>query len=88
MYEITKYTKDRAKELGVIVKPSSNPKKKIDVFKDREKIASIGALGMADYPTYIKSHGKVYADQRKKLYNLRHKKDTGIAGKLAKDLLW
>jgi hypothetical protein len=88
MYEITNYTKQKAKELGVIVVPSKNPKKKIDVFKDREKIASIGALGMGDFPTYISKKGKKYADERRRLYNLRHKKDTGVAGRLARELLW
>jgi len=88
MYEITNYTKQKAKELGVIVVPSKNPKKKIDVFKDREKIASIGALGMGDYPTYKKQKGAKYADERRRLYNLRHKKDTGVAGRLARELLW
>ena len=32
MYIITDYTKNKAKKLGVIVKPSTNKKKKIDVF--------------------------------------------------------
>lgn len=88
MYQITDYTKSKAKEQGLEVKPSTNKNKKIDIFKNREKIASIGALGMSDYPTYIKSHGKAFADERRRLYNLRHKKDTGIAGRLAKSLLW
>jgi hypothetical protein len=88
MYQITDYTKQRAKDLGVVVVPSKDPKKKIDVFKNREKIASIGATGMGDFPTYMKTKGKDYALERRRLYNLRHKKDTGIAGKLAKNLLW
>jgi hypothetical protein len=88
MYEITDYTKRIAKSYNLDVKPSTNSKKKIDVFKDREKIASIGSAGMSDYPTYLKTHGKEYAEKRRKLYYLRHKKDTGIAGKLAKILLW
>jgi hypothetical protein len=88
MYQITDYTKIKAKEQGLQVKPSTNKSKKIDVFKNREKIASIGASSYGDYPSYIKSHGKAFADERRRLYNLRHKKDTGIAGKLAKSLLW
>jgi hypothetical protein len=88
MYEITNYTKQKARELGLIVVPSKNPKKKIDVIKGKDKIASIGALGMGDYPTYIQTKGKKYADERRRLYNIRHKNDTGIAGKLARDLLW
>jgi hypothetical protein len=41
---ITTYTKKKAKDLNVTVKPSSNKKKKIDVFKDGKKVASIGAM--------------------------------------------
>ena len=88
MYEITSYTKQKAKELGLIVVPSKSPKKKIDVFKNNEKIASIGASGMGDYPTFKKEKGINYANERRRLYYLRHKKDKGIAGKLAKELLW
>ena len=50
MYEITNRTKKNAKKLGVVVKNSTNPKKKIDVFKDNKKIATIGAVGYNDYP--------------------------------------
>ena len=42
MYKITEYTKKQAKRLGVVVKPSSVVGKKIDVFKNGEKIASVG----------------------------------------------
>ena len=35
MYEITEYSKLQAKKLGVEIKPSSNKKKKLDVFADR-----------------------------------------------------
>lgn len=88
MYEITDYTKKKAKQLGVTVKPSSNRKKKIDVFKNSEKIASVGATGYSDYPHYIKSHGKAYADNRRALYRMRHKKDNGTNGYFANQLLW
>ena len=88
MYQITNYTKQKSKQLGVKVIPSTNPKKKIDVFKNNKRLASIGATGMNDYPTYLKTHGKAFADERRRLYNLRHKNDNGIAGKLAKQLLW
>ena len=38
MYTITDYTKNKAKLLGVVVKPSQNKKKKIDVYsKDGKK---------------------------------------------------
>ena len=55
MYHITQYTKNQAKLLGVDVKPSKNKSKKIDVIRNGDVIASVGAIGYADYPTYIKT---------------------------------
>ena len=88
MYQITDYTKQRAKEIGVEVRPSTNKTKKIDVYKDGKKIASIGAINYLDYPSYIREKGKEFADERRRLYHIRHSKDKNIEGVLAKALLW
>jgi hypothetical protein len=91
MYQITDYSKTRAKQLGVIIKPSENKKKKIDVFKNGDKIASIGSITNFDYPTYVLTNGKKYADERKRLYKLRHKKDINNKdgnGFYADKILW
>jgi len=91
MYTITQYTRERAKKIGVTVKPSTVKDKKIDVFKNGEKIASVGGLGFLDYPNYIKEKGLIYANNRRKLYKLRHEKDRHIKwsrGWLADQLLW
>lgn len=90
-YTITNYTREQAKKLNVTVKHSTNPTKKIDVFKDNEKVASVGAMGYNDYPTFMKKFGKEYADNRRKLYKQRHEKDRhvkGSAGYYADKLLW
>jgi hypothetical protein len=90
-YSITKYTYKRAKQLGVTVKPSANKTKKIDVFKGSVKVASVGALGMNDYPTFVKKNGMKYAQTRRRLYKIRHTKDRmkrGTAGYYADKLLW
>jgi hypothetical protein len=90
-YSITNYTKQQAKKLGVVVKPSLLKGKKIDVFKNGEKIASVGAIGYSDYPTYIKTKGKAYADERRRLYKIRHSKDRNVKGSdgyYADKLLW
>jgi len=90
-YSITKYTKDKAKALGVQVKKSTNKKKKIDVFKDKKKIASIGAIGYGDYPTFMKTKGKEFADKRRTAYKKRHQKNRlkkGTNGYYADKLLW
>lgn len=90
-YRITSYTKQQAKKLGVNVKPSKTKGKKIDVFKGDKKLASIGALGYGDYPTFIRKKGKEYADTRRRMYKMRHEKDRherGTPGFFADKLLW
>lgn len=90
-YKITSYTKRQAKKLNVVVKPSTRKGKKIDVFKNGKKVASIGAIGYKDFPTYVKTKGLKYAKQRQRLYKIRHKKDRmikGSAGYYADRLLW
>ena len=91
MYSILPYTEKQAKKIGVIVKPSTNPKKKIDVFKGGEKVASIGAIGFSDFPHYLKEKGKAVAEERRRLYKIRHKKDAekkGTPGWFSSNLLW
>jgi hypothetical protein len=92
LYKITNYTYNQAKKLNVIVKPSYRKDKKIDVYsKQGYLIASIGAKGYFDYPTYVHVFGKEYADKRRKLYKIRHHKDRlnkGSAGYYADKLLW
>jgi len=79
-YVISAYAKRQAKKYGVEIRPSTNKKKKIDVFKNGEKIASIGATGYKDYAIYLKENGKEYADKRRELYKIRHKKDLNVEG--------
>jgi hypothetical protein len=90
-YSITNYTLQRAKKIGVKVKHSTNKTKKIDVYRKGKKIASVGAAGMNDYPTYMKKMGKTYAKTRRRLYKIRHnsdRKDKWSRGWLADQLLW
>ena len=87
MYEITDYTKKKAEQAGLTVKVSSRKNKKIDVFLNGQYLDSIGDIRYMDYPHFIKSRGKEYADERRRLYHLRHTKDT-LGEQLAKYLLW
>jgi hypothetical protein len=90
-YKITEYSKKKASELHVKIKPSENPAKKIDVYKNNVKIASIGSIKNLDYPTYILEKGKTYADERRRLYRIRHKKDLNNKngnGYYANKILW
>ena len=89
MYKITNYSYQQAKKLNVEIKPSTNKKKKIDVFKGDKKISSIGAMGYNDYPTFISTNGLAYANERRKLYKQRHKKDLKSKnGYFANKILW
>lgn len=99
-YKITPYTFSQAKKLGVVVKPSKVNGKKLDVFKNVKgelvKVATVGALGYADYPTfqYLETRGRVpsgTAEKRRKAYKTRHQKDRTIRGSngwYADKLLW
>lgn len=91
MYKITNYSKRRARELGVDIFPSSRNNKKIDVFRKGKKIASIGAIGYLDYPTYLSRYGKKIADQKRAAYYARHKENLkvkGSPGYYAARILW
>jgi hypothetical protein len=92
MYVILPYTKKRAKLLKLIIEPSKKKNKKIDVYdKNGYFIVSIGALGSMDYAYYLKYFGKPVAQERRRLYKIRHKKDRlakGTAGYYADKLLW
>ena len=73
-----------------MIHPSTTPGKKIDVYAGK-KLASIGAVGYKDYPTFLKEDGKAIAEERRRLYHIRHKKDSskkGTPGYYASKLLW
>jgi hypothetical protein len=95
-YKITDYTRSRAKSLGVTVRQSRTKGKKIDVLKNGVKVAAVGALGYADYPTFMQMENagsipKGTAKRRRLAYKSRHAKDRkvrGSAGYYADQLLW
>ena len=90
-YSIKKYSYQQAKKLNVKIEPSKNKKKKIDVITPEGKRISIGAIGYKDYPTYIQEKGKVFADNRRRLYRIRHDKfkdRKGTPAYYAYRILW
>ena len=90
-YTITSYTRSKARALGVQVKLSKNKKKKLDVFKNGKKVASVGSRGMGDFPTFKKTKGIVFAKKRQKAYKARmekNRKKVGSPGYYADKLLW
>lgn len=91
MYSILPYTQRQARRIGVQVRPSKREGKKIDVLRGRQYIGSVGATGYSDYPHYIRSDGKEYADERRALYKKRHQPHRlkkWSPSWLADNLLW
>jgi len=92
MYTITPHTFRQAKKMNLKVMPSRLKNKKIDVFTNSgEYITSVGMKGYGDYGTFFLKYGKQYADERRKLYKMRHRTDRlkrGTPGYYADKLLW
>ena len=91
MYKITNRQRINAQLLGVAIKPSTNKFKKIDVFNNGKKIASIGAMGYKDFDIHLKESGRAYAEERRRLYQIRHKDNRnkkGTPGYYADRILW
>lgn len=90
-YTITNYTRKQARKYGVTVKRSQTRGKKIDVFRHGKKVASVGAIGYGDYPTFMRKYGRAYASKKRRLYKIRHTRDRtrhGTPGFYADKLLW
>jgi hypothetical protein len=102
VYKILKGTYKRAKELGVKIFPSDNPKKKIEVYDwNGVFITYIGDAKYLDFHYYMEMEKQGllpegYAEDRKRLYHLRHRNEPkklgdeylGSAAYYAKELLW
>jgi hypothetical protein len=79
----------QAKKIGVKVTRASDIEKKLDVYYEGRKIASIGDSNYEDYFSYLKRDGKKVAEERRRLYKIRHAKDFDhLGGFLAWVLLW
>ena len=76
--------KRKAAALGVSVKESTRKHKKLDVFKNGEKVASIGDIRYSDFL----QHGD---EARRKRYKQRHESTrhrVGSASYYADRILW
>ena len=87
MYDISKKSYKVAKEYGLEIFPSKKNHKKIDVYKEGRYIASIGDIRYKDYHIYLKENGIEYANNRARLYYIRHK-GVSVGEQLAKLPLW
>lgn len=91
MFKIDPAHKTNASKLGVEIRPSKTKGKKLDVFKGDDKVATIGDLKYQDYRSYIKRDGLAFANNRKRLYKIRHGSDMNKVGTpsfYANKILW
>ena len=94
MYKILDRVINNANKLNVSVKPSKNKKYKLEVYDNNGLfLFHVGAngYGYGDYSTYLKENGIAYANERQRLYKLRHAnnlKVKGSKGYYAYKLLW
>ena len=91
MYEISKASYDIARKMNLEIKKSTVKDKKIDVYKNGHKIASIGDVNYFDYQLYKLNMGLKYAKEKRRLYMLRHANDIkkkNSPGYFAFKLLW
>lgn len=79
-YKVKQLQLDKANELGVKIRPSTNKNKKLDIYIRDKKIYSIGGAGYNDYATYIKDKNvsKEDAEKRRVSYIARHSKEPKI----------
>ena len=96
-YVISNYTKSQARKIGVTVRSSKLKNKKIDILYNGKKLASVGDIRFKDYSIYLKESGSKIAEERRRLYRVRHAKDSkrkvgGVEkqsrGWFASKLLW
>ena len=90
MYEIYSRQLKKAKELGVQITPSKRKNKKLSVYAPSGiKLCDIGDIRYMDYCQYKELYGKAYAEERKRAYWSRHKKDTrSKCGFYSARILW
>lgn len=91
MYEISKKQRQIAKKLGVYIFPSDKPKYKLDIYdSDGVYHTSIGSSKHFDYFLHLRDKGKEYAEERRRLYDLRTKKGLSLGSRnwFARRLLW
>jgi hypothetical protein len=86
MYEISKNTYKIAKLNNLDIYPSTKKNKKIDIYRDGKYLGSIGDSRYKDFYMYLKED-KALANERRRLYHLRHTGDT-FKEQAARLLLW
>ena len=81
-YQISQRQEQNATRENVIIFPAhKDSKKKIEVYDSRGiYMFPIGDIRYKDYDMYLEEKGKEYADNRRRLYKIRHEKFRNIKG--------
>ena len=91
-YKISEYSKKPAALLNLVIKPSKNKNKKIDVYThNNEFLHEIGNILYNDYARYIEMYNLIYANKKRDLYHKRHQKGINIVNSkqyLSARILW
>lgn len=95
-YPIQATQRERAEKLGLTLRPSRNPDKKLDAIDAEGKTVSFGGRGYMDFYLWKRFKGLAFAKERRKAYKTRHQKTRQIRkrdGKytpsfLADQILW
>ena len=93
-FEVTNFELSNASKLGLTIKKSTNPNKKLDVYdKDNKFLFSIGNYLVPSYSDWYRTHGEAYANQRQKIYymkniNLINKHDKNSLQFISSTILW
>jgi hypothetical protein len=92
-YKISKRQEANAIKENVIIFPAhKDSKKKIEIYdEDGLYMFSIGDKRYKDYSIYLAEKGKEYADNRRRLYKIRHEKTRhkrGSPSYYADRILW
>jgi len=96
MYRILNEQRKAARRLGVTIRPSTRKNKKLDVYENGFKVASIGDIRYNDYWTYVRleKQGKVppgTANERRNAFRSRHGRNCNVIGSdgyYACEILW
>ena len=94
-YKITQYSRDMMKELNkklntdvYSIRPSADPKKKIDILLRKDVIASIGDPDLGDYPTFINEKGLEFANKRRTAFYSRFRRLPNIKDGKITPIFW
>lgn len=96
MYRVKANQRRNAKAVGVVIRPSSSPNKKLDVYKDGFFVTAIGDIHYKDFADYLAEEQKGTANpgealRRRDNYYARHEQNIRVIrspGWYAWKILW